>query len=818
VSEASARALPKAHTRLIGRDGQLGQVLAQCRAGARCVTLLGPPGVGKTRLAIAVALELASDRPLAWVDLAVASTERELELAIAVALGSPDRPALADAIDSALAALDAVTLVLDNCEHVAPLVAPVVDRLLRRHDGASFLMTSRRALRLSYEVQVTVPPLARATDARELFTERLEGRRGPLQLDEPVQVSRIVDAVDGIPLALELAASRAGVLSLAELATRLEHDAAVLADPAVDRPSRQQSWGAAVATTFAMLEPSLRHTLSLLASFRGGFDLAAAAAVVAEDDVVVALEELRDSSLLEREESPHGARFRMYECLRQHAASELGEPERAAASLRIARHFAAEGALLADWSESLDEDRTRHLVADLANYRASWSAMMATPGAAAADLAVTLGCVVASIHLARGPISEAHAILDATLDTERCRTAARALVGEASWKRGHVRAALGVEGAESDLRRALELLPESRRGAALRALGALETRRGRVDAALELAARAFDSGERAKDVAEMTLSLYEIAAAERAGLRHRRALDAIDRAIALDERTFPGARPAMYHALRGDILQEIGRHDEADRAHSIAVAVVRKRGLTAYLGRFVAAQALGRWEANEDARGLLEEAVAHLSTAGDRGRLCACRAALAVVARDRAALESVERDAAATSGELARHARAVVLLGRAIFARLHDGGDAGAEGVAAEAVASPDPCVRLFRRVLARLLHPGSQSRDSGLTVSGNGRVVRWRGTDVDLSRRPVLARIVLCLTEARLVTPDRGLSVGELVRAVWPDERIHERAALNRLRVGVCELRRLGLRDAVETTARGYRLSPHVQPLLVSA
>ncbi|MGI9005662.1 MAG: ATP-binding protein [Streptosporangiaceae bacterium] len=230
-SEAGGRgtAPPMPLTSFVGRAGDL-ETLAVAMAGARLVTVTGPGGVGKTRLAIAAAAAQASrfGNGVRWVDLVPIATTADLEDAVAAACDATptSRRSPAEAIVAAVR--DQVTLlVLDNCEHLATAVAVLAERLLARCPGLTILLTSRVRLAVAFERVVALPGLP-ASDGVALFTERAAAAGADLAEARPERVAAICAALGGLPLAIELAAVRLPALALSGVEAGLVDQAGLL--------------------------------------------------------------------------------------------------------------------------------------------------------------------------------------------------------------------------------------------------------------------------------------------------------------------------------------------------------------------------------------------------------------------------------------------------------------------------------------------------------------------------------------------------------------------------------------------------------------
>jgi predicted ATPase/DNA-binding SARP family transcriptional activator len=334
-AEASRRVrLVPSLDRLIGRDADVARI-TDGLAVRRLVTLVGPPGVGKTRLAQHVA---DTDADAHVVDLAPAMAD---DVAGAFlrgvgAVAQPGRPAI-DVLASTLGAQEAL-VVVDNCEHVLGPVADVVGALLAACPGVRVLATSRERLRVGGELVVDIEPLPTpeadaeigASPAVELFLDRAAAAGVLVDLDDRVEQTAVVDIcrrLDGLPLALELAAAQLRARSL----TDLRDDLRVL-DLGVGRrdlPARQQSLEALIASSEALLTSSARAALRRLAVFPAGFDAAAAAAVAAGPPVdagteIGALIELVEASLVMVVRRVGQAnRYRLLETVRRHAQRRL---------------------------------------------------------------------------------------------------------------------------------------------------------------------------------------------------------------------------------------------------------------------------------------------------------------------------------------------------------------------------------------------------------------------------------------------------------------------------------------------------------------
>jgi predicted ATPase/DNA-binding SARP family transcriptional activator len=343
AAEPARRSLPVAATPLVGRRLEVAALEALFRRdGVRLVTLTGPGGTGKTRLALAAAGQLAesSRNGAAFVDL---SSIREAELvdtAIAQALGLDDPHQVAPHLRDA-----SLLLVLDNLEQIAADAAPQLARLLEHAPRLRILATSRVPLRLRGEQEYPVPPLPVAAPTRPfaelvaseaiaLFAERAAAVDPEFMLDEATAplVARICARLDGLPLAIELAAAQVRMLPPAALEQRLQRAVDVLVDGARDLPPRQRTLRATLDWSFELLAPRAQALLPRLAVFAGGFTLESLEAVAGED-ATAALADLVEASLVRRRRE----RFHVLETIREYALTRL--TEEAALRTAHAAHF-----------------------------------------------------------------------------------------------------------------------------------------------------------------------------------------------------------------------------------------------------------------------------------------------------------------------------------------------------------------------------------------------------------------------------------------------------------------------------------------------
>ena len=329
--------LPVRLTPLVGRDAELGAV-RRALANSRLLTLTGPGGTGKTRLALAAATVLAADTDVAWVELASVDVPDVVALTVAGRLGVPETPGLdpAAAIASHVGAHYAdrpVLVVLDNCEHLAAAVAELTEFLLAECPALSVLATSRESLAVEGERSWPVPPLAGA-DAVRLFEERARRVAPSFGITDANRnsVAELCWKLDGLPLAIELAAARMRILSVRQLTERLNDVFSVLTGGARSAPARHQALRATLDWSHELLAAEERVVFRRLALFSGGFTLAAAERVAAFGDidagqVLDLLSRLADKSLLRVERERHHllATIREYATEKLTAAGELDE-------------------------------------------------------------------------------------------------------------------------------------------------------------------------------------------------------------------------------------------------------------------------------------------------------------------------------------------------------------------------------------------------------------------------------------------------------------------------------------------------------------
>jgi predicted ATPase len=328
-----ASRLPVPATSLVGRDELVAQVVAGV-AQHRLTTLVGPGGVGKTRALIEAGHRLRADQQRAVVmcELAPASGESAVD-AVASSLSIEARPGvgLAERIAGILAESD-VVLLLDNCEHVIEPIADFVERVLGSCPDVTVLATSRERLRLPGERVVVVPPLATTAGdapAVRLFVERARAVSPDLAPDEAELgvIAEITRRLDGLPLAIELAAARLHTLELTELAAGLD-DRFELLSAGYRSSSRHGSLSAAIDWSFGLLDAPLQRFFADISVFSGPFDVAGAAAIGAIDTSTSAklLQQLAERSLVLRAAD---RRYVLLETLRAFAAEQLRIDRRA---------------------------------------------------------------------------------------------------------------------------------------------------------------------------------------------------------------------------------------------------------------------------------------------------------------------------------------------------------------------------------------------------------------------------------------------------------------------------------------------------------
>ena len=321
--------LPTQLTALIGRDSALPE-LADLRRTGRLLTLTGAGGSGKTRLAVALASAAFEAQPDGvWlVELGPLTEGEAVAPAVARALGLVEHPGRS-ATESLVEQLSQrrMLLLLDNCEHLVAAAAEVAENLLRGCPEVDILATSREPLGVPGEISWRVPPLA-PDDAIALFIDRAREHRPDLSIDETTRVTagQVCTRLDGLPLALELAAAQAAALSLGEIASRLEDRFVLLSRGARTAPPRQQTLRSTVEWSHNLLDAEERTLLRRLSIFSGSFDLAGAEAVaggaeLAERAVVPCLARLVKKSLVVTLEG----RYRLHETIREFARERLRE-------------------------------------------------------------------------------------------------------------------------------------------------------------------------------------------------------------------------------------------------------------------------------------------------------------------------------------------------------------------------------------------------------------------------------------------------------------------------------------------------------------
>jgi predicted ATPase/DNA-binding SARP family transcriptional activator len=643
--------LPPALNRFFGRErerARLEKLLAS--EETRLVTLLGPGGSGKTRLALEVARQLVQEwRGAVWfVPLADLTEARRIPEAIRQALQlAPSAGEESLELVAAALADPPALLLLDNLEHLLPEGATPLRLLLERVPTVTCLVTSRQRLNLSGERVFLVPPLP--VPGEELRAPRSELRveapnteRGAWSLERLISfpsvqlfvdraqvgspdfaltegnagaVAALCRRLEGLPLALELAAARAGVLTPEQILSQLERGLGVLSSRQADAAARHRSLRAAVEWSYRLLDPTLQRFFTGLSVFQGGWSLEAAEAVSGEPLALDYLEQLRECSLVLAEEGLSGPaggeemRFRLLETLREYGREQLGEQERSDLQRRHAAYFLA-------WAERVREEMRRRqgrerqvwlerLRFEHEDLRAALAwAIEQREGEIALRLAVALG----TFWEVRGYLSEGRERLAAVLAlTEACEAGEDASHSLRPLRAQALRNAGALAWRQGDYGPARALLEESL--AIHRALGNLQ---GVVSALHILGAVAYDQGDldtsRAFDTQALETAREIGSASEIAVALHNLAT------VAHSQGDFETARSFLLESL--SLSRELGdRYDMAYCLHGLGlVALVQ-----------------GDWGS---ARDFFEEGLALRREVGDRVGIGWSLDSLGLLARD----------------------------------------------------------------------------------------------------------------------------------------------------------------------------------------
>ncbi len=438
--------LPLQVTTFVGRE----DVLRQARhllAGTRLLTLIGPGGTGKTRLSLQLAGEMAEDFDdgVFFVSLSTLSDPSLVPSEILEAMGiaaSTGEQSPAERLVEQLAGKN-LFLVLDNFEQILE-AAPVVASVIRASAALKVVVTSRAPLRISGEQEMPVPPLGLAggavsdlaglagVEAVHLFLERAMAVRPDFELtaENAADVVELVRRLDGLPLAIELAASRVRLLPVTSILERF--DVRLLSGGAVDLPERQQTIWGAIGWSYDLLSTRARTLFSTLSIFVGGARLEEIEAVCAapEGSLLETLEELVDNSLIFHTGGSSGPRFRMLHVIQEYASERLEESGRA---LEVrGRHADAYLRLVEEAAPRLVKRERKQwldlLADDHDNLRAALDRAVA---AAKPDLAMRLAFSSWRLWQARGHLHEARARLEEIVAMEGGEPANRAMALEA---------------------------------------------------------------------------------------------------------------------------------------------------------------------------------------------------------------------------------------------------------------------------------------------------------------------------------------------------------------------------------------------------
>jgi len=498
--------LPVRLSPLVGRENELHDI-GQALTASRLLTLTGPGGTGKTRLALAAAATLGAPgatTSTCWLDLAPIDDAAIVAQAFAAALSVPDTPGQ-DVTDALAAHIGSqrLLLILDNCEHLVGAAASLAESLLAACPNLTVLATSREALSVEGERTWLVPPLA-GQDAVTLFEQRAQLVRPSFRVtaDNADAVRLICQRLDGLPLAIELAAARTRMLSSAQLAERMADLFSVLTGGARSAPPRHQALRATLDWSHDMLGTDERVIFRRLAVFAGGFTLEAAEHVAADGvDIDAAamldhLTRLADKSLLRVEHADEETRYQMLATIRDYALGKLaGAPDQTPLRGAHLRYYAE----FAERVATRDDSELDQLDAELPNLRA---AIEFAPRSGDPVAALRIATSLVRFAALRGHYQEVRRWLDTAIAAgpdAPLGLRAKALLGGGRLALLQCDYPPAVRHGEAALRLYRELGDTAGISSGLQLLGSVAREQGRYTRAAELYAESLADAEAAGD-------------------------------------------------------------------------------------------------------------------------------------------------------------------------------------------------------------------------------------------------------------------------------------------------------------------------------
>jgi predicted ATPase/serine/threonine protein kinase len=657
--------LVPAATRFIGRRADLDALNTLLSDNAeRLVTLLGPGGTGKTRLArefgqTSLQRDLAGELSVWFCDLTEARSLDGVVGAVATAIGIPltagsNTFGAVRVLGGALAGSGRTLLILDNFEQVVEHGAATVGAWLAGAPELRVLVTSRELLRIDGEIAYEVPPLSLpenatgvlASEAVQLFVEcarRVRVNRS-MSPEEQSVVAEIVRRLDGMPLAIELAAARLKVFSVAQLREALARRFDILSGGSRQTSVRQATLRGAIDWSWNLLSPWEQLAFIQCSVFRGGFSLEAAAQVLDlagqadNPSPADAVQALCEKSLLRVTEVAGEARFGMYESLRDYALEKLRASGLEAAT--VARHAAYFVAAGREWSEGTEShgglERLRHLSQEMENLVAVHERAEKLGVTATQDLAAVVA--LEPVFVAHGPYGAFARLLDEALarttgDGAAAPERVHALAARGNIYRHLGRASEALQDLKTALLQARKLGDTRREGRVLRMLGLVVWDEGRTEDSHRLYLEALRVHRAAGDRAAEGRTLGDLAGFEHEAGKFDRAADLYRECFAVLQEVGDRRSEGMFLGYFAFMLQEKGRREEARAHYDEALTILREVGDRRHEALFRAYRASLRHEmgALADGRRDYERAESMLASMGDQrteGWVLAFRAAL----------------------------------------------------------------------------------------------------------------------------------------------------------------------------------------------